>query len=67
MKRKLQRIALDIFSSCIQHSIHLELEFLPWELNDKSDNFSKILDFVDSGIEAVLFEILSKKCCPFAV
>ena len=67
MKRKLQRLALDIFSLCIQYSIHLELKWLPRELNDKSDYFSRILDFDDWGIAAVLFEILSKKWGPFAV
>ena len=67
MKRELQRLALDIFSLCIQYSIHLELEWLPRELNDKSDYFSRIWDFDDWGIAAVLFEILSKKWGPFAV
>ena len=45
----------------------MELEWLPRELNDKSDYFSRILDFDDWGIAAVLFEILSKKWGPFAV
>ena len=67
MKRELQRLALDIFSLCIQYSIHLELEWLQPELNVKSDYFSRILDFDDWGIAAVLFEILSKKWGPFAV
>ena len=66
MESELQRIALDIFF-CIQYSIHLELEWLPRELNDKSDYFSRILDFDDWGIAAVLFVILSRKRGPFAV
>ena len=58
MKRELQRLALDIFYLCIQYSIHLELEWLPRELNDISDYFSRILDFYEMGIAAVLFEIV---------
>ena len=48
----------EYFSLSIQHSIHRKLEWLPQELNDKSDYFSKILDFDDCGIAAVLFENL---------
>ena len=61
------KVSTGYFSLCIQYSIQLELEWLPRELNDKSGYFSRILDFDNWGITAVLFEILSKKWGSFAV
>ena len=41
MKTHLQEIAYDIFSFCVQHSVELFFEWIPRDMNDKADYFSK--------------------------
>lgn len=50
MKLELQNIAIDVFRSCLENSIVLDVEWLPRSENDRADYLSKIVDKDDWGI-----------------
>ena len=44
---KLHAEAVAIYILCGQHSIHLEPEWIPWELNTEADSLSRQVDYDD--------------------
>ena len=47
MKLKLHTIALKIFKICYEHSIHLNIEWVPRDRNARADFISKLVNFDD--------------------
>ena len=64
--RLLQLLAREIFDFCIVHDIVLELAWLPRELNQVSDFYSKQFDYDDWSISDLIFEFFNKKWGPFS-
>ena len=55
MKLDLHRLAIKIFQFCVEHSIHLEVQWIPRTENEKADYISQLLDFDDRQITHDLF------------
>ena len=47
MKLDLHRLAIKIFQFCVEHSIRLEVEWIPRTENEKADYISRLIDFDD--------------------
>ena len=47
MKVHLQKLALDIFSLCLNNNISIYLEWIPRNLNEIADAISKFIDYDD--------------------
>ena len=59
--RLLQLLAREIFDFCIVHDIVLELAWLPRELNQVSDFYSKQFDYDDLSVSDLIFDFFNKK------
>ena len=57
--RLLQLLAREIFDFCIVHDIVLELAWLPRELNQVSDLYSKQFDYDDWSVSDLIFEFFN--------
>ena len=55
MKLGLHRLAIKIFQFCAEHSIRLEVQWIPRTENEKADYISRLLDFDDWQITHDLF------------
>ena len=55
MKPDLQCLALQIYEFCVQHSITIELEWIPRNLNVQADIYSKMFDFDHWGVATHVF------------
>ena len=60
MKLDLHRLAIKIFQFCAEHSIRLEVQWIPRTENEKADYISRLLDFDDWQITHDLFVSLEK-------
>ena len=49
MKMELQRMAMDIFSVCVQKGIIIDIQWIPRQENVKADYISNTIDFEDIG------------------
>ena len=47
MKLDLHRLAIKIFQFCAEHSIRLEVQWIPRTENEKADYISRLIDFDD--------------------
>ena len=47
MKLDLHRLAIKIFQFCAEHSIRLEVQWIPRTVNEKADYISRLIDFDD--------------------
>ena len=65
MSPDLHQIAMEIFSLCLIHSIHLELQWIPRTLNSVADEFSKTFDFDDWSVDDRIFQYFDKIWGPF--
>ena len=57
MKLDLHRLAIKIFQFCAEHSIRLEVQWIPLTENEKADYISRLIDFDDWHITHDLFLI----------
>lgn len=64
---RLHRLALDIFSLCLEHCITLEIEWLPRTLNEYADCLSRVIDYDDWSISQEFYDHASSLFCPFTV
>ena len=64
--RSLQLLARKIFDFCLIRDIVLELAWLPRELNQISDFYSKQFDYDDWGVSDSIFSLFDKKWGPFS-
>lgn len=55
---ELQSIAFDIFSSCVRNGIHLDVQWIPRDLNSVSDDMSRVVDFDDYTIHDDVFNTI---------
>ena len=55
MKLDLHRLAIKIFQFCAEHSIRLEVQWIPRTENEKADYISRLIDFDDWQITHDLF------------
>ena len=55
MKLDLHGLAIKIFQFCVEHSIRLEVQWIPRTENEKADYISRLVDFDDWQITHDLF------------
>ena len=55
-QKHLQGIALEIFNICVKCSIHLEVVWIPRELNEQADYLSKMVDPDDWYLNPTIFQ-----------
>ena len=60
MKLDLHRLAFKIFQSCAEHSIRLEVQWIPRTENEKADYISRLVDFDDWQTTHDLFQSLEQ-------
>ena len=63
----LHAIALNIFTLCLSHQIHLEPEWIPRGENEQADFISRILDFDDWMLDPVMFAELDHEWGPHTI
>ena len=66
-KSILQTIALDIFKICLQHSINIDMVWVPRTENEKADYLSRIVDHDDWGISDFIFQFVAALWGPHEV
>ena len=64
MKLDLHRLAIKIFQFCAEHSIRLEVQWIPRTENEKADYISRLIDFDDWQISQDLFLSLEELWVP---
>ena len=67
MKLNLHRLAIKIFQFCAEHSIRLEVHWIPRTENEKADYISRLVDFDDWQITHDLFQSLEQLWGPHTV
>jgi len=67
MKLDLHRLALKIFQFCAEHSIRLEVQWIPRKENEKADYISRLIDLDDWQITPKLFLRLEELWGPHTV
>ena len=67
MKVHLQKLALDIFSSCLNNNISIYLECIPRNLNEIADAISKFIDYDDWRTTDRFFIFLNTVWGPFTI
>ena len=67
MKKDLNNVALDIYALCIQHGIHLSVDWVPRNQNQLADDLSKLPDWDDWGIHTRIFRLLNSTYGPFTI
>ena len=67
MKLDLHRLAIKIFQFCAEHSIRLEVQWIPRTENEKADYISRLIDFDDWQITHDLFLSLEELWGPHTV
>ena len=58
MKFELLTPVLNIFKICYEHSIHLDIEWVPRDCNTRVDFISKLIDFDDWQVTEDVFKDL---------
>ena len=67
MKVHLQKLALDIFSLCLNNNISIYLEWIPRNLNEIADAISKFIDYDDWRTTDGFFIFLNTVWGPFTI
>lgn len=62
MKLELHTLALKIFKICYEHSIHLDIEWVPRDRNTRADFISKLVNFDDWQVTEDVFKDLDSLC-----
>ena len=65
MKPELQSLAFSIYKTCLLFNIDLSLAWVPRELNEEADFYSKLFDFDDWGVNYHIFAYFDKIWGPF--
>ena len=60
LKLDLHRLAIKIFQFCAEHSIHLDVQWIPRTENEGADYISRLVDFDDWQITPDLFQSLEQ-------
>lgn len=64
---KLQAIAERIYEMCQRHSITLEIEWIPRDINNVADYYSRNFDWDDWRITTWIFKLLNETWGPFSI
>ena len=56
-----------IFELCFQHSIKLEMDWIPRSLNTQADFLSRIVDYDDWGVDPRIFQAIDASWGPHSV
>ena len=67
MKLQLHTLALKMFKICYEHSIHLDIEWIPRYCNTRADFISKLVDFDDWQVTEDVFKDLDSLWGPHTV
>jgi hypothetical protein len=57
-KTVLQKLALDMFSTCLKYNINFDMVWIPRSENDKADILSRIVDNNDWSISEYIFQMI---------
>ena len=63
----LQGEALNFFSACVSHHIHIEPEWVPREQNELADYYSRVVDYDDWMLNPAMFSWLNSLWGPHTV
>ncbi|CAG2222178.1 unnamed protein product [Mytilus edulis] len=66
-KSVLQKLALDIFSTCIKHNVNIDMVWIPRTENERADYLSRIIDSDDWAISEFVFQIVESLWGPHEV
>ena len=66
-KEHLQDGAMAIFEICFQHSIKLEVEWIPRAQNERADFVSRIVDHDDWSLDPCLFQVIDASWGPHTI
>ncbi|VDI42225.1 Hypothetical predicted protein [Mytilus galloprovincialis] len=66
-KSVLQKLALDIFSTCIKHNVNIDMVWIPSTENERADYLSRIIDSDDWAISEFVFQIVESLWGPHEV
>lgn len=67
MNPELQKLAREIFHTCLNNSIMLEVDWIPRSRNEQADFISRLIDMDDWEISPSLFQTINRKWGPFTV
>ena len=67
MKMELQRMAMNIFSVCVQKGIIIDIQWIPRQENVKADYISNIIDYEDWGVTNDFFQFMNKMWGPYTI
>ena len=67
MKIELQKMALDIFTTCTRNNIKLEVQWIPRNENEQADFISRLIDTDDWIISEELFHTLNDLWGPYSI
>lgn len=67
MKPDLQSLALEVSEVCKSFNIELDIQWIPRELNDLADYYSKYVDCDDWSISKEFFEFMNDMWGPFTI
>ena len=56
----LQELAMDIYQSCLQNAINIDIQWIPRDLNSAADDFSKFIDYDDYTINDSVFNAVEE-------
>ena len=56
---ELQRMAINIFSVCVQKGIIIDIQWIPRQENVKADYISNTIDYEDWGVTNDFFQIMN--------
>ena len=59
MKMELQRMAMNIFSVCVQKGIIIDIQWIPRQENVKADYIGNIIDYEDWGVTNEFFQFMN--------
>ena len=66
-EKRIQDIALEIFSVCISKSVHLEMEWIPRAENGLANYYCRIEDYDDLGISFHLLNLIQNRLSTLSI
>ena len=64
---ELQRMAMNVFSVCVQKGIIIDIQWIPRQENVKADYISNIIDYEDWGVTNEFFQFMNKMWGPYTI
>ena len=67
MNLELQQLAQDIFRTCLNNHVLLEVDWIPRTCNEQADFVSRLIDLDDWEIKPSIFQTINDAWGPFTV